>query len=101
MVRFKEQPPSELNLLEVDDPGARARAEESGSKTDREQLEHELDEYRKREARDLSPPNDPVWIPRDPVTSLVLSVFDEFLEEVGWCSEFQFLKFIEIRTSGR
>jgi 3',5'-cyclic AMP phosphodiesterase CpdA len=87
VARLKEQTASELSLLEADDPGARARAEESGSKTDLEQLEHELDEYRKREAQDLSGANDPVWIPRDPVASLVLSVYDEFLEDAGLVHE--------------
>src|SRR5580658_8841364 len=74
IARLLEETKSEIGLLKTGDGTAQARAEEaSGSKQDLEQLDHELDEYRKKEAKDLSGSNEPVWIPRDPVASLVLS----------------------------
>jgi hypothetical protein len=84
IARLMEQTSSEIGLLKSGDGQAQARAEEaSGSKYDLEQLDHELDEYRKKEAKDLSGSNEPVWIPRDPVASLVLSAYDEFFDEIG------------------
>jgi hypothetical protein len=84
IARLLKETNSEIGLLNSDDGMAQARAEEaSGTKHDLEQLDHELDEYRREEAKDLSGSNEPVWIPRDPVASLVLSTYDEFFDEIG------------------
>src|SRR5438067_9176767 len=87
--RLLEETRIERGLLEKDDPEAKQRADVSGgSADDLEGLEGELEKYKAGEAEDLSGASDqPVWIPRDPVTALIQSTYDEFFEDNGLTHE--------------
>ncbi len=87
--RLLEETTAELRRLQAGDPEAESRAKVSGSEEDLKLLEYALEEYKKREAQDLTGSDEPVWIPRDPLASLVVSAYDEFLEREGLVREVQ------------
>src|ERR1700733_6147728 len=81
--RLLEETRTEQRLLESDDSEAKGRADDSqGSKQDLEGLEGELEKYKTGEAEDFSGAStQPIWIPRDPITALIQSTYDEFFDE--------------------
>jgi hypothetical protein len=82
--RLLDETANELRLLKKHDREAKQRAEkEKGSVADLEKLKETIEEYKAREAEKLSGADEPVWMPRDPVTALVQSAYDEFFETWG------------------
>lgn len=89
VARLLEETRIERRLLEEDDAGAKERADTSGGTAgDLDELEGEIEKYEAGEAEDLSGAGaGPVWIPRDPVTALIQSTYDEFFEDEGLAYE--------------
>ncbi len=82
--RLSEEAGEELRLLRQEDRLARELAEETGnSEEDMEEVKGKLDDYEAEEAGDLAGGGEPIWIPRDPVGSLVLSAYEEYFERLG------------------